>query len=126
MWMGPGARPLAPIQALGCWAIDLTSAVSVFASSRNDSCMPCTGWCEDHELSHMSNVPRVQWGQVLNYVAYPLVFHTKKATCTSCLGRRTNEGEKNSVQGPSVRCAAQMRRGLYSLWATRSHGKFYA
>lgn len=68
----------------------------------------------------MSNVPRVQWGQVLNYVAYPLVFHTKKATCASCLGRRTNEGEKNSVQGPSVRCAAQMRRGLYSLWATRS------
>lgn len=46
--MGPGAGPLAPIQALGRWARDLTPAVSGFASSRNDSCMPCMGWCEDH------------------------------------------------------------------------------
>lgn len=69
---------------------------------------------------------KVQVSQVLNYVAYPLVFHTKKVACASCLERQTNKGEKNNVQGPSMRCAAQMRRGLYSLWAMRSHGKFCA
>lgn len=31
-WMGPGARPLAPIQALGPWARYFTPEVSVFAS----------------------------------------------------------------------------------------------